>query len=171
MPDKTAEIPFDRHGWQLSFIKNPSMSTYRQLLFHIVFSVNYRQPQIVPEIERPLYNYIAGISRNLHCHLLQINGTADHIHILTDLHPSVALSDLVKTIKVASSLWLKSTGLCPDFAGWQEGYGAFSHSPKDKPELIAYLRRQKRHHQQENTREEFIRLLTEHGIQYDPRYV
>jgi REP element-mobilizing transposase RayT len=171
MPGKPAEIPLDRHGWQLSFIKSPSMSTYRQLLFHIVFSVNFRQPQITTDVETPLYNYMAGICRNLHCRLLHINGTTDHIHILTDLHPSVALSDLVKTIKVASSLWLKSTGLCPDFAGWQEGYAAFSHSPEDIPILTDYLRRQKQHHQQETAREEFIRLLTEHGIQYDPRYV
>lgn len=147
------------------------MSTYRQLLFHIVFSVNYRQPQLGPEIERPLHNYIAGIGRNLHCQLLYINGTADHIHILTELHPSVALSDLVKTIKVASSLWLKSTGLCPDFAGWQEGYVAFSLSVHEKPALVACLRHQKQHHTRETSREEFIRLLTEHGIQYDPRYV
>jgi REP element-mobilizing transposase RayT len=42
--------------------------------------------------------------------LFQINGVEDHVHILSDLHPSVSLADYVKTIKVASSVWMKESG-------------------------------------------------------------
>jgi REP element-mobilizing transposase RayT len=34
----------------------------------------------------------------------------DHIHILTDIHPSIASADFVKEIKTSSSNWIKETG-------------------------------------------------------------
>jgi len=54
-----------------------------------------------------LYKYIWGIIKNKKGKLYRINGMEDHIHILSDLHPSVSLADYIKTIKVATSLWLK----------------------------------------------------------------
>jgi len=42
--------------------------------------------------------------KNKKSHLYRINGVEDHLHIVTHLHPTVALSDLVKDIKVASSI-------------------------------------------------------------------
>ena len=32
--------------------------------------------------------------------LFQINGMEDHIHILSDLHPSIALADYIRDIKI-----------------------------------------------------------------------
>jgi len=42
----------------------------------------------------------------------------DPIHILSDLHPSVALADYIRDIKVSSSKWRKESGLFPNFKGW-----------------------------------------------------
>jgi REP element-mobilizing transposase RayT len=33
--------------------------------------------------------------KNKECHLYRINGVEDHVHILTSLHPTLALSDLI----------------------------------------------------------------------------
>jgi REP element-mobilizing transposase RayT len=41
--------------------------------------------------------------------LFCINGIEDHIHILSDLHPSIALADFIKDIKVSSSKWMKES--------------------------------------------------------------
>jgi hypothetical protein len=57
-----------------------------------------------------------------HC-LYRINGVEDHLHILTHIHPTVALSSLIKDIKLASNTWIKQENLFPAFKGWQEGYG------------------------------------------------
>ena len=84
------------------------MSSYRQVYYHIIFGTKNRESTIAPSHEDELYKYIAGIIKNHQCKLYRINGMPDHIHIFTDLHPSVCLSDLVKNIKVASSIWLKS---------------------------------------------------------------
>jgi REP element-mobilizing transposase RayT len=74
-----------------------------------------------------LYKYIWGIIRNKQGKLYRINGMEDHIHILSDLHPSVSLADYVKSIKVATSLWLKQSNDFPLFQGWSEGYAAFTY--------------------------------------------
>ncbi|MBO6571590.1 MAG: transposase [Balneola sp.] len=78
--------------------------------------------------------------------MYQINGVEDHIHILTHIHPSVALSQLVKDIKLASSFYIKENKLFFGFHGWQEGYGAFTYSLKEKERLINYVKNQEEHH-------------------------
>ena len=83
------------------------MSAYRQILYHIVFRTKYSEQVINQEYSADLYKYIWGIIKNKKCMLFRINGMADHIHILSDLHPSVALSDYIKDIKVASNKWMK----------------------------------------------------------------
>jgi len=114
---------------------------------------------------------MSGILENKKCHLYQINGVEDHIHILTHLHPSVALADLVKDIKLASTKFIKEKGLFPQFSGWQDGYGAFTYSIDRKEILINCIKNQEEHHKTKTLRDEYIDLLKEHGIQYDEKYL
>ena len=104
------------------------MGTYRQLFYHIVFATKNRKPTLTTTGQEELYKYIWGITKNKHCMLYRINGMEDHIHILSDIHPSICLSDYIKEIKVASSLWMKESGKFPLFMGWQDGYGKLSSS-------------------------------------------
>jgi putative transposase len=147
------------------------MSSYRQVYYHIVFGTKFREPAITPDHELDLFKYIWGVVKKNKCVLHQLNGMPDHIHILSDLHPSVSLSNYIKDIKVSSSIWLKDTGKFPLFTGWQEGYGAFSCSDRDKEKVIGYIKGQKTHHKSENFKEEYIRLLQEHRIKYDEKYL
>ncbi|MDE6395855.1 MAG: IS200/IS605 family transposase [Muribaculaceae bacterium] len=79
-----------------------------RLIHHIVFATKHRKPAINKENKRKLYAYIYGIITNHKCFLLRINGIEDHIHILVDLHPTVAVANLVKEIKQYSSHWIKN---------------------------------------------------------------
>ncbi|WP_308006529.1 IS200/IS605 family transposase [uncultured Chryseobacterium sp.] len=141
------------------------MGTYRQIFYHIVFGTKHREQTINEENESELYKYIWGILKNKKCKLYRINGMPDHIHIFCDLHPNINLSNLVKDIKVATNLWMKESGLFPEFSGWQEGYGAFTYSLKDKETIINYIKNQKHHHKTETFYDEFKKLLAEHGIE------
>ena len=141
------------------------MGTYRQIFYHIVFGTKHREKTINEENESELYKYIWGILKNKKCKLYRINGMPDHIHIFCDLHPNITLSNLVKDIKVASNLWMKESGLFPEFSGWQEGYGAFTYSLKDKETIINFIKNQKNHHKTETFDDEFKKLLAEHGIE------
>jgi len=102
-----------------------TMSSYRQLLYHIVFRTKNGMPSINPEHADQLFSYITGIIKNKNSHLYRINGTENHLHILTDLHPSYALSDFIRELKVSTSVWMKERGLFPSFDGWADGYGSF----------------------------------------------
>lgn len=103
--------------------------------------------------------------------LYRINGVEDHIHILSDLHPTVSLADFVKDIKVSSSIWMKESGKFPAFVGWQEGYGAFTYSIRERDMIINYIRKQKEHHKKETFQDEYKRLLIENDVEFDERYL
>ena len=57
------------------------------------------------------------------------------------------------------------------FDGWQDGYGAFTYSIREKEILIQYVKNQKKHHHKETFEEDFRRPLIEHGIEFDERYL
>ena len=143
---------------------------YTQILYHIVLRTKRSEPSIAQENISSLYKYIWGIIKNKKGKLYRINGMEDHIHILSDLHSSVALADFVKSIKVATSLWMKQSSDFPAFQGWEEGYAAFTYSFKEKDVLINYIKGQQAHHQKENTQNELKRLWIEHGMEPDVRY-
>ncbi|MES2726927.1 MAG: IS200/IS605 family transposase [Bacteroidota bacterium] len=147
------------------------MSTYTQILYQIVFSTKYRAHTLNRENQQELYQYISGVLKNKNCHMYQIGGVTDHIHILTHLHPSVSLASLVKDIKLSSSESIKTNNIFPDFAGWQEGYGAFTYTIEAKDTLIKYIQNQEAHHHKKTFKEEYIDLLKEHGIEFDEKYL
>lgn len=147
------------------------MSTYTQILYQIVFGTKHRQRTITGDNRDELFCYITGVLQNHKCHVYRINGVEDHLHIVTHLHPTIALSNLVKDIKLATTDLIKREGLFPLFRGWQGGYGAFTYSLKDKDRLIEYVKNQQEHHRVKTFKEEFTGLLHEHGVEFDEKYL
>jgi REP element-mobilizing transposase RayT len=147
------------------------MSSFRQIYYQIVFGTKYRQPVIPETYCDDLYKYISGIIQNKKSTAYQINGIEDHIHIFCDLHPTIALADFIKDIKIASNLWMSGSGKFPDFIGWQDGYGAFTYSIREKDMISNYVKKQKVHHRKETFYHEFKRLLEENGVGFDERYL
>jgi len=147
------------------------MSTYTQILYQIVFSTKNREKTLLESEREEIYKYIWGILKNKKCHLYRIGGTEDHIHIVTHIHPMIAVSDLIKDIKLATSNYIKSENIFLGFNGWQEGYGAFTYAITAKDNLIEYVKNQKEHHNKVSFRDEYISLLQEHGIEFDKKYL
>jgi REP element-mobilizing transposase RayT len=146
------------------------MSAYRQILYHIVFRTKYNEKAINKVHASELYKYIWGIIKNKKCVLFRINGMEDHIHILSDLHPSIALADFIKDIKVSSSKWIKESGLFPNFRGWGVKYCALTYSYKEREHIINYIKNQQEHHKNESFQDEVRRLFKEHGISLDEKW-
>jgi len=147
------------------------MPSYRQILYHITFHSKNSEKVFFNSENNELYKYIWGILKNNNCKLYRINGVEDHIHLVIDLHPSIALANLIKDIKVSSSIWIKSRGIYPKFKAWAEGYGAFTLSLKEKDAIVNYVKNQQNHHRKQSFREEYIALLKENGIDFDPEFV
>ena len=147
------------------------MSTYKQIFYQIVFGTKSREATINEEYEKELHKYIWGIINKHNCKLYRINTMPDHIHIFSDLHPTVSLSDYVKNIKIASNTWMKESGKFKLYTAWQEGYGAFTYSINEKDTIINYIKNQKAHHKKETFYDEYKRLLIENGIEFDEKYL
>ena len=94
----------------------------------------------------------------------------DHIHILSDLHPSIALADYIKDIKIASSKWMKENNLFPLFNGWGIKYCALTYSYKERDILINYIKNQREHHKKESFSDEIERLLLSNGISLESKW-
>lgn len=147
------------------------MSTYTQILYQVIFSTKQREQVLGKENRPELFKYIWGILDKKNCHLYRINGVEDHLHIVTHIHPSISLADLVKDIKIASSGLIKDKQLFKNFNGWQEGYGAFTYSIKEKDRLIEYVKNQEEHHKTISFLDEYKELLKEHEIEFDEKYL
>jgi putative transposase len=147
-----------------------TMSSYRQHLFHIVFRTKGSIPTIKQDHANELYAYITGIIQHKKSHLYRINGVENHLHILTDINPSLAPIDFVRDIKVSTSLWIKQSHMFPSFHGWAEGYGSFTCSYKDIDRLIDYIKHQQEHHKKISFEDEYRTLLLEYGIKPDEKY-
>ncbi|MBR5102212.1 MAG: IS200/IS605 family transposase [Muribaculaceae bacterium] len=122
------------------------MSTTKSL-YHIVINTKSREKTIPEENKRELYAYLFGIIKNKHCTLLRMNGIENHIHMLVDLAPDIALSDFMRELKRSSSLWIKSHHeLFPRFVGWGREYYAFSCGVAQKDAIVEYIKEQEIHH-------------------------
>jgi REP element-mobilizing transposase RayT len=147
------------------------MSTYTQIIYQIVFGTKRRERTLTKDRRDDLYKYISGVLKNKNCHLYRIGGIEDHIHILMDLHPTVSLSSIVKDVKLSSTEYIKENSLFPQFDGWQNGYGAFTYSIREKDILIEYIKNQEAHHKVKTFKEEYLELLKEHNIAFDEKYL
>lgn len=147
------------------------MSTYTQILYQIVFTTKNRDRTMIEGEQGRLYRFITGILKNKKCHLYRIGGVEDHLHIITHIHPTVPLAYLVKDIKLAASSFIISENIFTHFSGWQDGYGAFTYDISAKDNLIEYVKNQKVHHKKISFRDEYIRLLDEHGIEFEKKYL
>jgi len=139
--------------------------TYASNFIHCIFSTKDRRPLISAERMDGLYAYLGGIARSEGFTLVAAGGTANHVHLLIVLPPTIALATAVQKLKGSSSRWM-GKGF-----SWQEGYGAFSVSPSQVPVVKKYIQNQEQHHQKRSFEEEFTALLRSCGVEYDERFV
>jgi REP element-mobilizing transposase RayT len=142
--------------------------TYSQNHLHVVFSTKERQKLIAEQMQPKLWSYLGGIGRNHGFLVLANGGIEDHVHLLIQVPPALALAKAVSLLKSNSSKWMNEHGI--KFA-WQEGYGAFSVSESNLAAVERYIHNQPKHHRKMTFEQEFIALLKKHRIDFDPKYV
>jgi REP element-mobilizing transposase RayT len=146
-------------------------NTYTQIHIQTIFAVQNRQSLIKNEWKDELHKYITGIIQNHDHKVLQINGMADHIHILVGLRPTQSLSNLMKQVKQDSSKWINNKGFVNGKFSWQSGFGAFSYSKSELPNVIHYIKNQELHHKSKTFQEEYLELLKEFNIEFNENYI
>ena len=118
--------------------------SYTQLLYHIVFRPKDSVPAISMEYEEYLYRYIWGFVKNKGGVLYRIGGMPDHIHLLIQLPPTLALSDFMRDLKTATHRYIREEiSKFPLFVGWGKSYCALSCGMDGKDKVISYIKNQK----------------------------
>ena len=139
---------------------------------HIVFSTKYREEFIYPPYEKELHAYLGKVCKDLGCQPIKIGGYTDHVHVLCLLSQKVLLMKLVEEIKSHSSKWYKTKDESLKNFYWQDGYGAFSVSPRAVDKVVAYIENQHEHHsKKDDYKSEFLRFLKQYQVEYDERFL
>ncbi|MCO6451502.1 MAG: IS200/IS605 family transposase [Caldilineales bacterium] len=117
---------------------------YWRLFYHFVWTTKNREPLITADIEPNLYRFLHAQANEMYCPLFIIGGIEDHVHVLAAVRPAVSPSAFMKQLKGSSSRFVTLAFKRPFV--WQEGFGAFSVSEADVPQVRRYIERQKEHH-------------------------
>jgi REP element-mobilizing transposase RayT len=142
--------------------------SYSNNYVHAVFGTKDRKDLIPPDFDKRLYSYIAAVARDRNIPLLAAGGMPNHSHLLFLLPPTISLASVISAFKANSSRFMHERGLAYQ---WQSGYGAFSVSASQLDKVTAYIRNQREHHKKLTFEQEFLALLKNTGVSYDPRHV
>jgi REP element-mobilizing transposase RayT len=146
-------------------------NTYTQIHLQFVFAPKFRASLIQDEWETELYKYITEIVQNNKHKMLCISGMPGHIHMLVGFHTTQSLADFMQDVKANSSKWINENKLTKSRFEWQSGYGAFSYSKSQIPNVIGYIQNQKEHHRKKTFQEEYKLFLEEFQVEYDELYI
>ncbi len=145
--------------------------TYVKQRVHLIWSVKLRRPWLDRPWRSRLFACIGGVVKREGGTLLCAGGGPDHVHLYLEFPATLSLSSLVNVIKTHSSRWIHQTYPHRTDFHWQAGYAAFSVNPKDDGALQDYIRHQEYHHRERSFADEYVSLLAQHRIPYDPRFL
>ena len=103
--------------------------------------------------------------------LIAINCMPDHVHLLMELKPNKAPSDLIERIKTGSTNHINEQRWIGYHFSWQEGFGAFSVSHSHLSSVISYIRNQENHHRRKSFQREYLEFLNRHEVSHDERFI
>ena len=146
-------------------------NTYTQLYIHCVFAVKYRAAMIQTDWEDRLHKYITGIVQNNGHKLLAINSMPDHLHLFVGLNPKQSISEMMRLVKGDSSEFINKEKFTKKKFHWQDGYGAFSNSRSQIDGVVKYILNQKQHHSNKTFRDQYLVMLKDYAVDYDPKYI
>jgi len=143
--------------------------SYTYLLYHIVYGTKDRLPLITQELRPELHPFLGGLVNDLQGTPLEINGVADHVHVLARIKPVISISEFMSKFKSQSSGWANRK--TRNGFKWQVKYGAFTVSQSQVDRVREYIRNQEAHHSRISFEDEFKALLRSHGIGFEEKHL
>jgi putative transposase len=116
---------------------------------HLIFVTKYRRKVFDGNAIDRLRDHFARVCRGFEATLKEMNGEGDHVHLLVEYPPKVAVSSLVRSLKGVSSRMLRQER--PDIAGhywkdqlWSPSYFAASCGGAPISIIKQYVEQQQR---------------------------
>jgi len=139
------------------------------LYLHLVWATWDRNPLILPQYEKAIYRCIVNQVIKQGCDVVAINGVSDHIHLLIKYSSTATIAKIVKQTKGVSSRFINKYLDVDDFFRWQVGYGAFTVSRWDLPIIVNYVRKQKKHHREDDLYNDLETIFDENNVPEEGR--
>ena len=117
--------------------------------YHIVWCTKYRRKVLNNEIENRLHEILYKIAEDNHFEIQEMNGEADHIHLLVSCSPQNYIPDMMKALKgVSARLLMKEfyDELHPKLYGghlWNPSYFIATVSENTEEQIKQYIQNQK----------------------------
>lgn len=73
------------------------------LQYHIVLVTKYRHPVLTGSVKETVYERIRYVAESRGFNILELNGEADHVHLLIEADPQTSPGELVNVIKTQTS--------------------------------------------------------------------
>lgn len=96
-------------------------NTYHQIYVQAVFAVKYKNAMINKIWQKDLFGVIGNLINQTGSKTLIVNGVEDHVHCFFGLKPTVAVSELMKSVKAKSSKFINDHSPSSQRFEWQEG--------------------------------------------------
>jgi putative transposase len=74
---------------------------------HLVFVTKYRRGVFTKEVLDNLRDIFTGVCNDFEAELVEFDGEEDHVHLLVNYQPKVAVSNLVNSLKGVSSRMIR----------------------------------------------------------------
>lgn len=94
------------------------------IILHTYFVTAYRRKCLTPTMLERINEVAARVVLKNCCILLKSDGESDHVHFVIDIHPSVAPSNLIGSMKGATSRIIRKefeADLKPFYPDWGRG--------------------------------------------------
>ena len=145
--------------------------TFGMCLYHVVFSTAERSDSISDEWMAELWAYMGGTARAHEITALTIGGTANHVHLLLLMPPSMSPAKDVQVTKANASRWINERFPQRAPFAWQQGYGIFTVGFSQIEKARTYIANQQEHHRKVTFEDEYRQFLKKHMIETKEEYL
>ena len=121
--------------------------TTHRLKYHLVWIPKYRQRELIGPLGRRLYELLKECAEVNNWTIVEMNIQKDHIHLLVQLPPSIAVAQAVQLMKGGSSKKIREE--FPELEEflwgdslWAEGYFAESVGQVTESRIKLYIQNQ-----------------------------
>jgi putative transposase len=134
--------------------------SYWELYYHIVWGTKKREALIDDACEEAIRKSIWSTCERDGILVHAIGAMPDHLHLAVSIPPRSAIADIVRTLKTASTSFVKRTVRANslDWFGWQHEYGVRSFDEDALDKVVSYVENQREHHHYNTLRPLFERL-------------
>ena len=110
-------------------------NTYKDIVYHIVFSTKRKSSIITFDIMKQLRNVFKEKAADCGYTIHIANGNTDHVHVLISSPPKQSVSEIVKNLKGYSSYKIPKLY-------WQRGFGVFTVDQVSFDTVFYYIKNQ-----------------------------